>query len=237
MQNLPTTARSAPIYSPPAQALDIRLASLTSKLETIPGGGYSISDRLAPCADERRSLEARRALVSRSLEPSSAGDVGELIAAMMMGFGGARLSAAEAKRTTALYVSQLSRFPLWAVKQACEEAMRSGAAFAPSVAELAKAADQAIRAASDEIAKINRVLNANVYHEPDDSEKARIEQGFKDLLEKLKLNEPLDLARKPKDRLLTRDEARAIVEELRASPIELPPLSEAARATLTKGAA
>lgn len=161
-------------------------------MERTPAGHYSISLRHAPTADEANWLKDRKAELVDGLRPSEPREIADLVSAMMLGFGGASRTEADAKKTVALYVSQLAAYPAWAVKTACEEAMRSGSEFAPSVAKLVASARQAVSRWQIESARITQILDAPVYREPDPGERQRVIDEFDRIMSELHLNQSIE---------------------------------------------
>ena len=133
-----------------------------------------------------------------------------------------------------VYVSDLSEFPMWAITKAIEA--HSRAQFAPSSALLVDAARSAKADVVDEGLKIDRLLRAEVRAEQSPADRAMVERGYRDLVDKLRENEPFDMHAKPQGRPLTRQEAEQAVDAMKAAPVDLPPLSEAARAVLARSA-
>lgn len=118
-------------------------------------------------------------------------EIAEMISTMMLGFGGAARTSDDAKKTVALYASQLATFPAWAVKAACDEAIGSGSEFAPSVAKLVALARQAVSRWQIEAARITQILEAAIYREPDLAERQRVAEGFDRIMADLGLKSPM----------------------------------------------
>lgn len=116
-----------------------------------------------------------------TLKGGDAESIGEMISAMMLGF---QRNAAErdAKKTVALYVSQLQVFPNWAVKRACEDALRNGGDFSPTVPSMVKRCQSATLEMRADLVRMRRLLNADVYREPTPEERAVIAKRFKTIL-------------------------------------------------------
>lgn len=136
-------------------------------------------------------LEQRRRELSSGLQAGDPRELAEMLSVMMLGFGGASRTEADAKKTTALYVSQLVPFPAWAVKAACQEAMGNGSDFAPSVSKLVALARHAVSRWQIEAARITQILEAAVYREPDQAERQRVAEGFDRIMSDLGLNNPI----------------------------------------------
>jgi len=132
------------------------------------------------------ALENRERELRASLEPAAIGGIQNAILRMFLGFPSA--ANLDAAGTAAAYASALARYPSWAIGAACGAAVRGelgNPSFAPSVAELAKFAQAKIAAAEDEARMINRILTADVFHEPDEAEQARVAEKFRALAAEL----------------------------------------------------
>jgi hypothetical protein len=143
------------------------------------------------------------------------------MAAMFLRFPASANAPDQASRIAA-YTSDMARFPLWAIKDAL--ASVSGT-FAPSSAELVNAARKAVEPVNIEIADISKILRAETYRAPDASERARIEEGFRDTIEWLNRS-----GREEKRGELTGEDCKRITEGYQSDPVVLPPMSEELRA-------
>ena len=137
----------------------------------------------------------RHCEVLRALHPAQDDEIRTLVAAMFMGFPTLKMGPDDAKKTAAVYVSQLREFPAWAVKEGCQRIMQdkiSGRSrdFAPSVATLVGAVRDLVINLQAENARLAALLDADVYHAPTESERAAIKAKFDELLADLRLNEP-----------------------------------------------
>lgn len=204
------------------------------------GVRWEIADNLAPSKAEFAALHQRHLDVTGLLHPAHDDEIRMLVAAMFLGFPNLKISPDDAKKTAALYVSQLRDFPAWAVKKACENVLQdrvSGRSpdFAPSVATIAGICRDHVRDLAEENGRLAAIIGADVYHVPSDDERARVKAGFEKLIAELRLNEPF-APNKPSDayQQLDPDAARAAAEsrlsELAAAPA--PALSPALRATM-----
>lgn len=171
------------------------LACYHSRLERFDNR-WQISDRLAPSEADWNGLHMRRGEVTRALTPAQDHECQVLVTAMFMGFPGVRMDADTAKKTTALYTSQLREFPAWAVKEACQRAMQDrisgrSADFVPSVATLVGECSRIVQPLRTEKAQLDAVVDADVYHEASAEEKARLRAEFDKLVNDLRLRDPL----------------------------------------------
>ena len=162
-----------------------------SMIERSPAGHHSISSRHAPTTEEMKWLECRRRELLDQLRVAEPHEIAETISEMMLGFGGAARTRADAERTVALYTSQLASFPLWAVNAACVKAMRSGSEFAPTVAEVVASADKSVSIWKAEVARIALIISAEIYREPGLAERKRVADCLKRVISDLALNKPM----------------------------------------------
>lgn len=166
-------------------------------------------------------MQRRAGELANSLQPGERGDIAQAISQVFLAYQQMKLAPSEAKATIALYVSQVSEFPIWAVRQGCEAIIRRPSQWPPSAGEVRTAVEATARAARDERAAITGILTAEITHEPSGDERARIKQGFAKLMG--------DLGRKtaqPSEQ--TKAQAEAWLTEQEANPRPAPKLSEAA---------
>ena len=234
MSNLPTMARQSTVTLPPAPRTredDTRLAVLLSRLERAPDGRWHLPDTQPVSADDRRWLQARRTTLERSLVRAARLALGRLVIGMFEMFPSAASCANPSERDE-LFVAGLAEFPQWAIEKGIS---RLKGAFAPSLPDLVALVRAEMAAVHTEISSLSRVLSADVYHVPDDAERARVEAAYRDLLEKLEWG--ADDMRPAMERLPTRQEAIQAAEDMRSEPVTLPPLSDRLRARLGLGEA
>lgn len=171
----------------------------------------------------RGALDNRHAELCRSLTRAAPRAIEGAIKAMFLRFP-ASANAPDMAARIAVYVHDLQQFPIWAIDRALD-ALRGQ--FAPSAVDLVDTVRKLVQPIHDERAQIANILTADVAAEPSPQDRAMVEQGFRDLVEGLRLNDPLDTVRK--SRVPTRAEARAWLDEVRAQPVELPTMSPALR--------
>lgn len=131
----------------------------------------------------------------------------------------------------AVYVHDLQQFPIWAIERALGSLTGQ---FAPSAVDLVENVRALVQPVINERAQITKILTADVAADPTKQDRAMVEQGFKDLIDGLRLNDPLDTR---KGRPPTRAEALRAVDDMRAEPVTLPAMSERLRASLGMGEA
>lgn len=175
--------------SMPSQALDMRVLQLTNALE---GHGESrrrsISSRSAPTATEREALQKRLRELADALMPASSETTVKHIGAMRAGFPALSTTEAERIASIKVYAAALKGFPEWAVGQACRAAIQGRIGrgqYAPAAPELVAECERAVAPVREEHARIAAILNADVYHEPEPDEKARVSAAFEGLSREL----------------------------------------------------
>jgi hypothetical protein len=219
-----------PNSAPPAPttADDLLLIRCQNAIEKIPGGGLSISDQRAPTGADRAALERRLAALalpdSRNLTASIAARVSRLFLRFP-----ASGQADDAQ--VAAYVADLVMLPLWAIDKGILRAIAKGGQYAPSSPILRQLCEDELAPIRAEAAAIKAVLEAQVYHEPTETEREEINRRFQELLGNLKLNAPLDPMRPKEQRPPTRKEAEEWLEREKATP-RCPDPSPALRAIL-----
>jgi hypothetical protein len=205
------------------------LAKYRNALERTAAGLWSISDQRAPAGADRQALEQRLAALEQSEGRTAPQTIAGRVARLFLRFPSSRLTDATAEAVVAAYAADLEPFPLWAIDQAMLEAIRKGGAFAPSSPELRKACERAVAASRVEAGEIKAVLNAEVYHEPSADEREKGLAMFREVIAELKLCEQFGGPVKRPISHVSRPEAEAALERLKANPPALPKLSDATR--------
>jgi len=177
--------------SPPAptsQALDTRIRQLTSALEPTAGRQLSISSRLAPTATEREALSKRMHELADALTPANHDTIIRLVGFMRGAFPAMAASEAERAASLRVYASALRSYPEWAIADACRGAVEGrigDGRYAPTAPVLVAECDRLVAPLRAERARISDILNAEVYHEPDPEEKARVMAAFAEVSREL----------------------------------------------------
>ena len=163
-------------YSPPrmpapmGRDLSNMVAKFRNRIEERPGPyrQFLISASMAPTADERRTLQARRVDLMDALAPGDGEGIKQAIRALKGGFPTYGIDAVGAAFQTEFYVKALADFPLWAVHEACAR-FRDGrnetpwnARECPSSAQMAHECRAIISPVQDEIRPLADVLDAEV---------------------------------------------------------------------------
>lgn len=196
-------------------------------------GHYSISDRKAPDGHARLDLELRRDELAATMGVSDPRAVVQRISRLFMRFPSTRLDG-NAEETMAAYAADLSGYPLWVIDAACKKVIAGqgevSRAFAPSSIELRAICEREYGWARAELAMTRNILDAEIYREPTQEERAKVIAEFQRLVQELKLNE--DPISKNKSRPLTKAEAEAALERALINPMPAPMFSPALRAVL-----
>lgn len=138
-------------------------------------------------------------MLADALMPAVVEQVAIRIGEMFFSFPSVKMDASTAKKTTAAYVAKLQYLPFWAIERGCCECEKRDCPFPPSAGELLSACERAVKSAWDESSDLRKILEAQVYHEPSEGERARIKAGFDKLLADIRLNEPFKPRRKARD--------------------------------------
>lgn len=231
-------ANSLPIH--PIREIADLTSKFSNRIERV-GSRWEIADNLAPSAAENALLHQRHLDVGGLLHPATDDKIKILVVAMFYGFPNLKIPEDEAKRTAAVYVSQLREFPEWAVKKACEQILQdkvSGRSpdFAPSIATLVGLCRGFVRDLQEERAKLAAIMQADVYHAPSDDERAAVKAKFEALVSDLKLRAPFMRSAPDTGPLDPVEVERRLIDERDARP--MPPLSPALAAFMgIRGAA
>lgn len=215
-----TTAKPPGRPSPQTKAMSALLARLRNATER-HGSHYAISSQSAATVGEREALEARKAELDSGLHPADPRSAAGRVLQLMVRYPStAALSTGRTDEMVKAYGRDLSRFPLWAIDAACIATIRGGGAFMPSAPELAAACEREIYAMRSELATISRALDAAVYSETGDEERARMKAAFKALAEEIGLSSD---PRVTHPRQPTRQEAAEWIAEAKEAGPQPPP--------------
>lgn len=207
MTNAVSISQNQPITQPPAinpvllRSLDILLSGASreeGRAVLLPGKTLTPGDRSA--------LEVRGRVLERSIEHRDNREIAQIVADMLASYPSARTVGEEARMVITAYVSSLSDLPPWAVQDAARQWARGKAgsdapAFPPSSAQLYASAEANISRLQLERSRIADALQA-VEHQPTDTEKARVAEGFDRLRNSLSARKTLE-----------QDSARASLEQ------------------------
>lgn len=137
----------------------------------------SISARLAPSADERRALAGRHRALVRSIDAGHPQDIRTSLTALKAAFPAQQVDEQTAKMEARLLMEAVSRFPAWAVAKVCEKFITGQVPrktnFAPTIAEVVPLCEAETMEVRLEVARIERILKAEVVQEPTADSEAR----------------------------------------------------------------
>jgi len=187
-----------------------------------------ILDTHSPTLGQREALNSRLLALRASLARSTPEAIGSEVARMFLRFPATAKDQGNSKAIIAVYVDELSSFPLWAVKQGIARATL-GATFAPSAPVIRVECYNAVNLSRLEGVRISKILNAEVYHEPSPEEKARVLAGFAEVSRQVQETADLKKSKRAPNKV-SQEEALARLEILRDQP--LPKLSTAVRGPL-----
>lgn len=232
--NLPTTTPAHRSTSPSPMTVeegrwfDARLGRLVRQGSPV----WALDERYALTRDERGWLAERRAVLADALAPAPADTIRTAVARFFLRWPNIGRDDAESRRRT--YEREISKFPLWAI---IEGMQAMGGEFAPASPVLAAACAAALVGPHTEMTRIDRLLNAPTFREPDEAERKRVAERFQRVVDDLKLRQPPDdlSPSQPREKhRLTQADYERVVEDMAANPETLPPLSDALRATLRR---
>lgn len=152
---------------------------------------FSISDKLAPTAEQREVLKIRGREIADGLKPADGNQARTVISALVNRLlvtypQSERVSEQDARAAIAGYVDALADLPLWAVNAACQGWIRGEAdgdnRFRPSAAELRTLAQRKLMPFRQEVEQIRRILTAQVYRDPTQEERDRVTARFQQIL-------------------------------------------------------
>jgi hypothetical protein len=181
---------------------------------------------------ERADLIHRRDELKSVLWRSDKAMVAARVTRMFLRFPSSR--GADPEATVAAYATDLCRFPLWAVDRGLAAIIsgKSGAgSFVPSSVECQAACERELAPFRNELADLTAILDAAVYREAPDYERARVIREFDALVKELKLRDPHDPARRNPNQM-TREEAQARLEAQLMDPKPTPAMSHRLREQL-----
>lgn len=130
------------------------------------GVSWSITEGDQPTGRDLELMQARRAELA-SFKPAEPQAIAARIARLFLRFPGTAKGSPE---QVAAYVTDLKRFPLWAIDKGLSAVVQGhvlkATQFAPSSLEVQNAVRKALEPAQTEFALIGNVLNATVVQRP-----------------------------------------------------------------------
>ena len=175
---------------PVTRAVADLTSRLHNKLEPIPGDfrRCALSSAAEPSAVERAALVERRQQLDDSLVPCDAATVRRAVGMLRSVMAVAQASEETQQLQRAAYLTTLTKYPAWAVEAACAQYLdgqHGEGVHAPKPGEIAIICRKLIAEAQYERAKINAVLDAEVYVLPTEDERREVERMHRALVEEL----------------------------------------------------
>lgn len=196
------------------------------------GLGFEIRAAAAPSPDQRAWLVTRCAALRASLAPISTAELASELAALFASLGHRNASEGEAGAILRLYASDLADLPAAALRLACAD-FRQGRAgdgnWAPTQAQLRSRANVRAAGIREELAQLERILNAHVIDVREDS--AARERVMAHVRETVKILQADSEPRKA-HRLPTQPEAEGWLAREKANPRPVPVISDGLAHTL-----
>lgn len=133
-------------------------------------------------------LAERRQHLDERLQPCDAETVRRAVGMLRSVMASPAVDVETAKLQRAAYLSTLTKYPAWAVDAACAQFLSGEMGegiHAPKPGEIAVVCRRLIAEAQYERAKINAVLDAEVYVPPTDAERAEVSCRFAEIVAEL----------------------------------------------------
>jgi hypothetical protein len=165
---------------PPARERTAALTSyLHNNLEPIPGNfrRYALSAAHEPTAEQRGMLLERRAEIDDGLLGADEATIRERVGLLRAVMASAQAGESTVALARQAFIAVLGRYPNWAVGEACTRFLdgRVGnKVYAPTPAEIAEVCRGLIADALSERARINAILDAEIYQAPSEAERAEV---------------------------------------------------------------
>ncbi|TXN26852.1 hypothetical protein [Methylobacterium sp. WL19] len=138
---------------------------------------YALSAAHEPTAEQRGALLDRRAEIDVGLVGADDITIRERVGALRAVMASAQAGAETVAIARQAFIAVLSRYPSWAVTEACTRFLDGRAGnkvYAPTPAEIAEVCRGLIADALTERARINAILDAEVYQAPTEAERAEV---------------------------------------------------------------
>lgn len=176
--------------APVSRAVADLTSRLHNKLEPIPGEWRrcALSSAAEPSAEERQALVSRRQHLDDQLQPCDGATVLRSVGLLRSVMAVQQVDEETRKLQKAAFLMTLTKYPGWAVEAACAqflEAAKGEGVHAPKPGEIAAVCRRLIAEAQYERAKINAVLDAEIYVPPTDAERAEVSRMFSEIVAEL----------------------------------------------------
>lgn len=154
---------------------------LHNNLEPIPGNfrRYALSGAVAPNDEQRELLLSRRAEIDAGLTGADPTTIRKNVGILRSSMATAQLGPEAVQLAKEGFIMVLGQYPSWAVAEATKRFLdgRAGnATFAPTAAEMANVCRALISDHLAERARINAILDAEVYHVASAEDRAEIDR-------------------------------------------------------------
>lgn len=165
---------------PPAEKRTAAMIGyLHNNLETIPGSfhRYALSAACEPSAEQKDLLLARRQEIDAGLDGCDELTIREHVGILRSSMATAPLGEEAMKLAKRGFILVLGKYPTWAVVEAAMRFLDGRAGnktYAPTAAEMAEVCRGLISQDLAERARINAILDAEVYHQPSEEDRAAI---------------------------------------------------------------
>lgn len=175
---------------PVSRAVSDLTSRLHNKLEPIPGEWRrcALSAAAEPSAEERQALVERRHHLDERLAPCDSATVLRSVGLLRSVMAVPNVDEETRKLQKAAFLMTLTKYPAWAVEAACAQflaADQGEGIHAPKPGEIAAVCRRLIAEAQYERAKINAVLDAEIYVPPTDAERAEVSRRFAEIVAEL----------------------------------------------------
>ncbi|MBN6820697.1 hypothetical protein JRF84_14025 [Methylobacterium organophilum] len=133
-------------------------------------------------------MAERRAHLDAALQPCDPGTVRRAVGMLRSVMAVPSVDEETQKLQRAAYLSTLTKYPAWAVEKACAQFLEGAEGegiHAPKPGEIAAVCRRFVAEAQYERAKINAVLDAEIYTPPTDEERAEVSRRFAEIVAEL----------------------------------------------------
>lgn len=152
---------------------------LNNNLEPIPGNfrRYALSGAVAPTDEQRGLLLSRRAEIDAGLVGADQTTIRKNVGILRSSMATAQLGPEAVQLAKEGFILVLGQYPAWAVAEATMRFLSGkvgNKVYAPTAAEMAEVCRSLISEPLAERARINAILDAEVYHVAGEAERAEI---------------------------------------------------------------
>lgn len=207
---------------PSPQKTAVLTAYLHNNLEAMPGNfrRYALSAAHEPTAEQRGALLDRRAEIDVGLVGADDITIRERVGALRAVMASAQAGAETVAIARQAFIAVLSRYPAWAVTEACTRFLDGRAGnkvYAPTPAEIADVCRGLVADALTERARINAILDAEVYQAPTEAERAEVARRHEEFVKQTARASDARVSAKPVPSAAERAEAERILADRKAA--------------------